>query len=307
VAPNYALERAVSASTACAAGAHTIAALSARRPRIAHHAQRERQRAKQVRALALIASLLAISNASAAEISVRQLQQNRFEFVLTNPTPLSENEARALIANVAGNVCVGLTPVLGKYRFESKEAIGGDAPPSEPDSYRFTQEVACEPGAKTQTIQRRPTLATAEESQHVQDDIRARSEAYFQLIADERFDDAFVQVSTGGMGVDEATWKDQKQSFQATAGEPLRISIVKVTVYDNPAEAPEPGLYVAADFSNVYRNVPIHCGYLMWFRSIGGSFHITREETGFVTAEQLKTIPGSQLPAIKAKLRCVEP
>lgn len=263
--------------------------------------------ARLVRVLVRVAGALAYSAASAAEISVRQVQENKFELVLTNTTRLSESEAQAYIANVAANVCKGLTPVIGEYRFEATEAIGGDAASSEPDTFRFTQQVACVHGATTPTDQRRPTLSTPEESQRVKEDIQLRSEEHFRLIAERSIDDAYAQVSADGMNVDETKWKNEKLAFQTTAGEPLEISIVKVTVYDNPPEAPEPGLYVAADFSNVYRNVPIHCGYLMWFRSTGGSFRITREETGHVTSEQLKSIPSAQLPEIKRKLRCVAP
>jgi hypothetical protein len=263
--------------------------------------------ARLVRVLILIAGVLTYSAASAAEVMVRQLEDNQFEFILTSSTRLTESEAQAHIANVAAGVCNGLTPVLGKYRFEAREAIGGDAGSSEPDTFRFAQEVFCVHGAATPTEQRRPTLSTPEESHRVQDEIRLKSEEYFRLIAMKRVDEAYAQVSAFRMNTDETNWKNNKLAFQVTAGEPLQISIVKVTVYDNPVEAPEPGLYVAADFSNVYENVPIHCGYLMWFRSIGGSFRITREETGHVTAEQLKTIPSDQLPEIKRMLRCVAP
>jgi Protein of unknown function (DUF4019) len=245
------------------------------------------------------------SPASAAAVSVRQVQPNRYEFVLTNPIPLSEKDAQALIATSATSICKDLTPVLGKYRFEANERIGGGAASDEP--YRFVQEVSCAPGATAEVSERRPMLQSAEEARQVQEEIRLKSEAYIRLIAAGRIDEAYAQVSAAGTGVDEATWKSGKRSFQETAGEPLRISIVKITVYDNPAEAPEPGLYVAADFGNEFRNIPIHCGYLMWFRPFGGNFRITREETGFVTAEQLKSIPGAQLPEIKQRLRCVVP
>jgi hypothetical protein len=248
-----------------------------------------------------------MSPALAADVSVRQVQQNRYEFVLTNPTPLSETEAQAIVATSAASICKDLTPVPGKYRFEARERIGGGVTSGEPDTYRFVQEVSCVPGARVEVSERRPTLQTAEESRRVQEEIRIKSEAYIRLIAAGRLDEAYAQVSAAGTGVDEATWKSGKLSFQEAAGEPLRISIVKITVYDNPAEAPEPGLYVAADFGNEFRNIPIHCGYLMWFRPLGGHFRITREETGFVTAEQLTSIPSTQLPAIKQRLRCVEP
>ena len=257
--------------------------------------------------LALIAGALSIQAACAAQIGVRQLRENEFEFVLTNPVSLSESEARALIAGVAANVCKGLTPALGKYRFESTEAIGQDAPADGSEGFRFVQEVSCVPGSAGPAESRLPTLSTPEESQRVQDDVRLWSEAWFRLIADKRVDDAYEQMSAGSRGGDEAAWKRDMLSFQATAGKPLQISIVKITVYDNPAEAPEPGLYVAADFNNRYENVPIHCGYLMWFRPVGGEFLISRTEIGRITSEQLKSIPAAQLPEIKQRMRCVDP
>lgn len=158
-----------------------------------------------------------------------------------------------------------------------------------------------------QTGERRPTLQNGEESHRIENEVRLKSEVYFQLIASKRIDEELTQVAAAQMGLNESKWKNDKLSFQAMAGELLEISIRKITIYDNPAGAPEPGLYVAADYSNVYRDVPIHCGYIMWFRPIGGEFRITREETGHVTAEQLKSIPSAQLPEIKHKLRCLAP
>jgi hypothetical protein len=238
---------------------------------------------------------------------MREVQPGTYEFVLTNPTALSESEAMAHIAKAAASTCKGMTPVLGRYRYEAKEAIGGgDLSSREPNTFRFVQEVSCVPGTQVQTGERRPTLQNEEESRRVQNEVKLKSEAYFQLIASKRIDEAFAQVAAR-MGVNEARWKSDKLSFQAMAGEPLAISIRKITVYDNPAGAPEPGLYVAADYSNVYRDVPIHCGYLMWFRPVGGEFRITREETGHVTSEQLKSIPSAQLPEIKRRLLCLAP
>lgn len=269
-------------------------------------AQRWRHAGNPIIALALIAGTLAAPLASAANVSARQVEQNNYEFVLTNPTPLTETEAQALIAISAASICKDLTPVPGKYRFEAKERIGGGATSSEPDSYRFVQEVSCVAGAQAKVGERRSTLQTTEESREVQEEVERKSEAYFRLIAAGRLDEAYSQVSAA-MGVEEASWKSENKAFRLAAGEPVRISIVKITVYDNPAEAPEPGLYVAADFGNEFKNIPINCGYLMWFRPIGGNFRITREETGYVTAEQLKAIPSTQLPEIKQRLHCVAP
>jgi hypothetical protein len=243
----------------------------------------------------------------AANVSVHQVDQNNYEFLVTNSSPLSETEAHALIATTAVAICKNLTPVPGKWRFESKEKIGGGAISSDDDTYRFIQEVSCIAGAVAMEGERHPTLHAAGESLQIQEEVKRKSEEYFRLIVAGELDAAYAQVSASRLGTDEAAWKHDKKSFLEVAGNPLRISIVKITVYDNPAEAPEPGLYVAADFGNEFKNVPIQCGYLMWFRPAGGNFLITREEAGYVTSQQLKSIPSIQLPEIKRRLRCVAP
>ena len=290
--PNYAFERTV----------------MRRRNHRRHHAaaQRERYGARPVVACLFLLASTTCSVASATEVSVRHIRDNQYEVELTNSTALSETEAQAIVASSAATVCKELVAVPGKYKFESKQLVGASALSRDQETYRFTQQVSCEPIARAETTVRLPMLHTPEESRIVQKEIVSKSEAYFQLIATRHFEEAYAQVSSL-LGVDKVTWTSDQQSFSVIAGEPIQISIVKVTVYDNPAEAPAPGLYVAADFSNVYKNVPIHCGYLMWYRPIGGAFQITRKETGYVTTEQLKKIPADQLPEIKEKLRCVAP
>src|SRR6267378_4277722 len=94
----------------------------------------------------LLAGGIWISSAVAAEVSVRQVQPGKYEFVLTNPTALSESEAMAHIAKAAASTCKGITPVLGRYTYEAKEAIGGgDHLPREANTFRFVQEVSCVP------------------------------------------------------------------------------------------------------------------------------------------------------------------
>lgn len=271
-------------------------------------AQRGSHGATPVVAFMSIVFCLWASLATALEISVRQLDDNSFEFTLTNSAALGEREAQAYISSAAASVCKGSTPMLGKYQFESKQAVGSDPPAKDPGSFRFTQQVTCSVSAQLSADVRHPILGSPDEAKAIQEDIFKRSESHFRLLAAKRFDEAYAEVSGTVLGVGATQWKAESQAFQAIAGELIAISIVKVTVYDNPAEAPEPGLYVAADFSNTYANVPINCGYLVWYRPVdGGEFKITRQETGYVTNEQLKSIPSTQLPAIKQGLRCVAP
>jgi len=243
----------------------------------------------------------------AQEISVRQLQQNSYEVVLTSQSILDEREAQAYIAKAAVPICRGLSPVLGKYRFESKGALGTGVLSREPTSFRFAQEVSCSPVSLTAPTYRPQKPASSDDIERARADITKMSEEYFRLLAAKRFDGAYSELREGAIGPDKTTWVRDRQAFQALAGDPIAISIVKITVYDNPSDAPEPGLYVAADFKNAYTNVPYECGYLMWHRPNGGTFGITRTEIGHVTTESLKLIPESQRPELLRKLRCVAP
>jgi hypothetical protein len=273
----------------------------------ARGAQLHRYGAAVIRALPLSLGLVLPTIGHAAEITVRLLAPDQYEFTLTSPNTMAERDAQVQIAAVAASVCKDHSPVLGKYHYEAKTVIGLPETSRERGAFRYVQEVSCSPITPDIPTTRRPTLTSESESQRAQDEVVKLSESYFQLIATTRFDQAHAMVSDTGIGANAEKWKSDKQSFQQLAGDIDRIVISKITVYDNPAEAPEPGLYIAADYTNAYSRVPFHCGYLMWFRPVGGTFRITREETGYVTTEQLKAIPSAQHAEILQRLRCSAP
>jgi hypothetical protein len=268
---------------------------------------RELGGAGSVAVVTLICCTSWTSDAKAADIAVREIEANSYEVTLTNPTSLGEREAQVQVANVAISVCKGLQPVLGKYRFESKEALEKSVLSRDSPSYLFVQNFTCTSAPMGAVAQRAPTLKSAKDAERVREDIKRRSEEYFRLLAADRVDDVYPQILAAALGSDKTAWVRNQRSFRSLAGNLQSVSIVRITIYDNPAEAPEPGLYVAADFNNEYQNVPFQCGYLVWYRAAGGDFGITRVDTGHVTAEQLKTIPAVQLPELKRKLRCVAP
>jgi hypothetical protein len=138
----------------------------------------------------------------------------------------------------------------------------------------------------------------------VQAQIKAASATWLQQVATGLLDEAYAQIVPESMGVDERAWKDVKRSFRAMAGEPVQLAVWRVTVYDNPPGASAPGLYVAADYNNEYSKLALQCGYLMWHRPAGGEFRIMREETGNITAQELKSIPAADFTAIKRRFHC---
>jgi hypothetical protein len=245
--------------------------------------------------------------AGAAEISARQVQPNTYELTLTNDSIIDERVARSYLSEAAVSLCKGRSPVMGKYRFESKEALGAGLLSRERPTYQFVQEMTCAPRAQSVPPRREPTVTSPEEIKRVREEVAKLSEAFFSLLAAKRFTEAYAHVRGTDLGTDRATWTREKQAFQSLAGDPISISIHKITVYDSPAEAPELGLYVAADYQNSYKSVPYECGYLMWYRQPDGAYVITRSENGHVTSETLKSIPEGQRSELLRKLRCVAP
>ena len=271
--------------------------------------QRERSSATSTIVPILIVCTLWTSGATALEISARSLEQGGFELTLTNSSRLDERTALAYVAQAATSVCGTLTPVLGKYKFESKEVLGTNVREAEGPAFRFVQEVSCVAGtsAARPPPPPPPTLGSPEEERHVRDEILKASEGYFRLLDDGKVEQAYALMAQTSAGPDKATWMAGKQSFHSVAGSLKSVSIVKITVYDNPPDAPAPGLYVAADFQNSYKSTPYECGYLMWFRPVGGAFSITRTESGFVSSEVLERIPEDQRPDLLRKLECAAP
>jgi len=135
------------------------------------------------------------------------------------------------------------------------------------------------------------------------------SESYFQHLSLEKYDLAYDSIGTSFRVYNsEEVFLKHKRKFRSITGNIESINISKITVYENPADAPAPGVYAAADYYNSFAGVPIHCGYLVWFMGEGqDTFKIIREETGFITKDQLAEIPAEQLQLFKKELLCVEP
>ena len=139
--------------------------------------------------------------------------------------------------------------------------------------------------------------------------VKDLTEKYFKNISEGNLGLAYRSLSPElRANLAEERSKEQKSVFAQTAGDIVRLHISKLTVYDNPQNAPKPGIYIATDYYNKYAGVPIHCGYLVWFKGDAQKeYLITREETGFATADQLAGLSASKLKAIEKGLRCVVP
>ena len=75
-------------------------------------------------------------------------------------------------------------------------------------------------------------------------------------------------------------------------------------MYKDPVNAPMPGIYIAADYEVAYKNVPLQCGYLMWYELPQHRFVILREESGTVSSKMMESMSVEQLSQVKAQFGC---
>jgi hypothetical protein len=153
----------------------------------------------------------------AAEISVRQVEQGHFELVLTSTSVLDERVAREYVAQAATQVCNGLSPTLGKYRFESHEALGNGALVREPVTYQFIQEVTCSLSSERSTASQAVTRFTPGEKRRAEAEAKKMTEEYFRALNKRNFDAAYSQTNPAAIASDKATWVRDKQAFQVLA------------------------------------------------------------------------------------------
>jgi hypothetical protein len=148
-------------------------------------------------------------------------------------------------------------------------------------------------------------IVKADPRQSLEEFVRAASVAYLLQRSDGEFGKAygaFSEVMRSFQPFED--WQKQNSDFNAAAGRRKSVSVWRITVYDNPPNAPEPGTYVAADYESEFERVPFQCGYLIWFQSTAERYAITREESGSLPANLVERLPKEQIADIRRQFGC---
>lgn len=99
-------------------------------------------------------------------------------------------------------------------------------------------------------------------------------------------------------------WAATRDSFNAQVGSGAKPNVARITWYDNPAGAPVPGRYAAADYGVAYPSNGFTCGYVMWLRQADGGYLIVREEEAQVTPDNVAQLSAEQVASMRVQLRC---
>lgn len=256
-----------------------------------------------------IALLMFSATTAAADdtITVEEVASGQFELTLVSNSKLEISSAQALLIPTAQALCPDKYPEFGRYEFDSTERIGQTSGPGDAASFKFVQQVSCvEVAPSREAGNRKSFISGPKEKRALVANIQTLSEAYFANIFGSNYEKAFASLSAELQSYhpfDE--WTAKIDQIRADIGSVSAINVHTITVYDNPLNAPKPGLYVAADYQNSFEKAPYHCGYLLWFREQSGNFRITREETGLITYETLQQVPNESQAYLLDQMMCI--
>ena len=202
-------------------------------------------------------------------VQVERLDDSSFLLSVAAEPKLSVAQEQARLAPSSRRACGTRRPTLGRYRFVAEEARS-----------RFEQELIClESRHKLSLIASAGSGAALTPTRADQQAVLAASYGYFAAKDVGRYTEAYASLSDRLRSrFPLADWTRSAGEFNAKAGPVRGRRVVEITWYKDPDDAPEPGLYVAADFSADFEKVEFVCGYLMWRVQPDGSFRLVREE-----------------------------
>ena len=204
--------------------------------------------------------------------------------------------AQAALVPTARRLCADRTFFLGAFKFaEQPEAAAGAKAGAAEAS--FQQELYCR---SPEQLSGRAAAAAPGPSQAQQQAVLKATYGYLAAKDSNRFSEAYAMLSRRAkLTTTEPEWIARTRAFNQQAGAVTARRVTDISWYSDPPEAPEPGLYVAADLNGAFENVEFLCGYVVWRLDADGSFRLVREEQNF-----LERRPGAKLPPLdRAPLR----
>lgn len=240
------------------------------------------------------------------EVTVRQTGPVDFVFEARSEQPQDVGSVQNALLPAATEICTPAKPVFGHYKFESAEAIDPESTTKHAEAFKLEQEMQCVFTDDDTVIENVATHALSEkDKQALQVKIEALSNSYLKQKYGGDSNQAYQSLSDSpGVFPPYPDWQANVSKFLEETGPIDSVSVWRVTVYDNPPNAPEPGIYVAADYQNSFAKAPYHCGYLIWYSANGQDFKITREESGHLSNESLESIKDEALDNILREFGC---
>jgi hypothetical protein len=249
----------------------------------------------------LAVPILCFATDTPTDIQVRPSGSDAYVLTLTSAAITNVPAAQAVLMPTAQKICAGKTVQLGHYKFESKAPPGVPANDnSAKTSFVIDQEISCADSVP-QEVKATPTDPNWHPSDADYQSVIDTLTKYFAAKDSGNVAGSYTLLDDG-MGLSLKEWKSSSDDFTAKTGAAVSHKVMKLTWYKDPQNAPEPGIYAAADFVDHYDKAT-DCGYLSMHQKPDGSFLVIHEQDGFIPNQSNMT--PAQIAEYKTKLGCV--
>jgi hypothetical protein len=241
--------------------------------------------------------LLLLAAAPEPQVEAQPLDTGRFMLTLERQAPATFDAAQAALLPAAKRLCGDRKIFFGAFKYPEQTEPPAVKP--EPAGNSFQQELYCS------SLPVSESAATAGPTDALQQAVLAATYGYLAAKDSNRWSDAYGMLSQRAkLGAPEPDWTGKAQEFHEQAGAVKARRVTEISWYRDPPEAPEPGVYVAADFSGAFTNVDFICGYLVWRLEADGSFRLAREEQNFLQRRRGAKLTQLDRAPLRAQMGC---
>lgn len=244
--------------------------------------------------------LLLVALAPEPQVEAEPLDANRHMLAMKTEARMKFEAAQASLVPIARRLCANRSFFLGAFKFaEQPEGPGANPGVSQAS---FQQELYCR---GPQRPSESAAAAAPGPSQDQQQAVLKATYGYLAAKDSNRLSEAYAMLSRRAKRTTtEPDWIATTRDFNVRAGAVRARRVTDISWYNDPPDAPEPGLYVAADLSGAFENVEFLCGYIVWRLEPDGSFRLVREEQNFLERRRgAKLAPLDRAP-LRAQMGC---
>jgi hypothetical protein len=241
--------------------------------------------------------------AGGPDVTVKNLTSDSYQLTLKSKKVLQVDEAQQQLLPTASKLCEGKYPKYGKHEFRQHEPLAGQAANLK-ESFTLIQEISCVSEQPSQAAVKPSRALSSQHQTEIENTIRDLTRIFLEN--KERDAAKAFEMFTAEMKsmLDFKKWKKERRNFQKESGQLIDRDIWKITVYVDPPHAPQPGIYVAADYEASYKNMPVACGFIIWLEQQDGKYRVTREESGHLSTETVSRLSEAQLQQAKSQIGC---
>jgi hypothetical protein len=246
--------------------------------------------------------LLLLAAQAAPQITSEPIDENRFRVSISGKGIADVAAAQLALEPTARRLCGKRPPSFGTFRYEQTDRVEKDG--RTPERLSLEQEIYCgfRPRVETRAVTVAPDWQPSPADQQA---VLAAAYAFFAAKDAGRYPQAWAMLSPGMKEISTATeWQRSAASFNSQAGAVRSRRITEITWYNNPPEAPEPGLYVATDYSADFEKLDFMCGYVMLKLQADGSFAVTREEQNLLDRATAKNLASIDRQPLRVQMGC---